>query len=493
MKKLLFIGALALCFITSCQKDSKDQPQGGDTITLTASNNCPSMSPATQKNKVLTLTWTPADNKGTGARIEYSILIDKQGGNFEDAYELELGSNVTEYKFTAKDLNTLTIRKFGAKPGDKVNVDMCVYAAIKSEEVSDVVSNLVTIELTSFEPVVEDLYLIGSATSAGWSLDQAIQMDKIDGEDGGFQWAGELGAGEFKFLVSTDDWVPGYGKEDDTHMYYREYAWLDENGNPTYDESKKVTDTRDDKFVCTDQGNYLIMLNINSLEISITKTAGPKYFEMYLAGSAFETTEKMYRCGYAFLASKSNLNGNMHFSNLSDDSGDKYYSAEATPGELVSLVQTPGYEWTFNGANSIYRVSMYTKEGKEQAAVVAAQPYEQVYIIGSSCDAGWTIAEALPMTKGSNGIQTWSGSLKVGELKFTCDKNSDWYGAWYLASTEHKAPAGVEEPMIFLDKSRPETAAFGAKEFDQKWDIPEDGNYDITLDQFKNTVIIRKK
>jgi len=494
MKKYLFITAIALVALTSCEKNNQQGGgKDGDAIELTASNNCPDMSPDKQRNKVLTLTWTAASNQGTGARVEYSILVDRTGGNFENAYELELGSNVTSYKFTAGELNTMIIRHFNAKKGDKVMVDMCIYASIKSEDIQDVTSNKVTIELNAFEAAIDELYMIGSATAAGWSLDQAIPMDKVDGVDGGFQWAGELGAGELKFLVGTDDWVPGFGREDDTHLYYREYAWVDENGNPVYDESIPHTDTRDDKFIITDQGNYLVVVNLPKMEVSITKTAGPKYFEMYMAGSAFAQPVRMYRSGYAFFATASNLNGNMHFSNLADDSGDKYYPAVENPGENAKLVQTPGFEWKFTGAENIYHISIYTKEEKEEAYVVTAQPYDQLYLIGNSCDAGWNIGDALPMTKVDAATQTWSGTLKVGELKFTCDRQSDWYGAWFLASTEHKAPEGVEEPMIFLDKSRPETASFGAKEFDQKWDIPEEGSYEITLNQVKNTVIIKKR
>ena len=85
------------------------------------------------------------------------------------------------------------------------------------------------------------------------------------------------------------------------------------------------------------------------------------------------------------------------------------------------------------------------------------------------------------------------GKLKEGELKFTCDKSTDWYGAWFMADAAGKAPTGEEESIIFLDKSRAETATMGIKELDQKWNIPAAGTYEITLDQVNETIIIKKK
>ena len=75
------------------------------------------------------------------------------------------------------------------------------------------------------------------------------------------------------------------------------------------------------------------------------------------------------------------------------------------------------------------------------------------------------------MTRVDQWTQKWEGNLKAGELKFTCDKSTDWYGAWWLASTVDKVPGGEAEPMIFIDKSSDAVAATGIKELDQKWII----------------------
>ena len=171
---------------------------------------------------------------------------------------------------------------------------------------------------------------------------------------------------------------------------------------------------------------------------------------------------------------------------------DFYYAVEENQSlDNNKVSQSTWYEWHL--PEGLYHASLYAKEGKEAAYFVPFTPYEQLYLIGSACDAGWDIANALPMTKASATKQTWTGTLKAGELKFTCDKSTDWFGAWYLASEAGKAPTGEEEPLIFIDKARPETATMGIKELDQKWNITQEGQYEITLMQDKETVIIKKK
>jgi len=52
------------------------------------------------------------------------------------------------------------------------------------------------------------LYLIGSATAGGWSLDNATLM--VTESDGIYEWIGDLNDGELKFL-ETQNWMPSYG------------------------------------------------------------------------------------------------------------------------------------------------------------------------------------------------------------------------------------------------------------------------------------------
>ena len=500
----MFGAAIMLLALVSCEKpdnpDDPGKPSGNENtpIVLKASTTTPVMDRDHQNDTAITLEWNATTNMGTGARVEYSILIDRKGGNFEASYEIPLGPNVTSYSCTAIDLNKIAKEQFGLENDQTAEFDVCVYATIKSSEVDDVQSNTITITLKGFEPKPSVLYLIGSATEAGWDLSKAPEMTPIEGEDGGFTWAGELFAGELKFMVTRDGWIPSYNKGDEEGtLYYRDHLWDDpETGERVDDESLPHVDSPDNKFIIAEQGNYKIVLNIEKLTITITKTGGPKYFSMYTIGSALDAPYEMFRSGYAFMAGVTFKAGNFHFNVNADDSGDAYYAA--TSGQALSstsVSQTSKAEWTVGASDAkLHHIILYAREKKEKVFIVPFTPYEQLWIIGSATDAGWDIANAVPMTKKNEWEQTWQGNLKAGELKFTCDCSTDWFGAWFLAETVNKVPTGEPEHMIFIDKASDAVAATGIKELDQKWIITDDtaGYYTITLNQQTEMVTIKK-
>ncbi|MBR1872626.1 MAG: SusF/SusE family outer membrane protein [Bacteroidales bacterium] len=500
--KLILAAALVGLAALSCNKEPNGTNPGGNTpsgsntpIELKASTTAPEMNVDTQTSDVLTLSWNATTNMGTGARIAYSLLFDNKGGDFESAYEIPAEGTEMSATFTADRLNTIIKDEFGVENGESIELDVVVYATISSTEVDDVISNRVTLTLTAFEPKPTALYMIGSATAAGWDLGKAVAMDPIEGEDGGFTWSGELFGGELKFLVNPVDWIPSYNKgADDSHLVLRDHYWDDPTtGERVDDESLPHVDTPDDKFIIAEQGNYKIVLSIEKLTITITKTGGPKYFTMCIFGSALEKVPvAMTREGYAFIGFFESNGNYIHFTADVNNNKDFFYAAEEEQAlDKTAVSQTTYYEWHVPAG--LYHVGLFAKEGKEAVYFNPFTPYETVYLIGSACDAGWDIANALPMTNAGGGVQTWTGTLKAGELKFTCDKSTDWFGAWYLSSEAGKAPAGEEEPLLFVDKSLASTATMGIKEIDKKWNITDEGTYEITLDQTKETVIIKKK
>lgn len=461
-------------------------------ITLTADTVAPDMSQETQLSDVLTLSWNATTNMGTGARIEYTILIDEKGGSFESAYEVAAGANLSK-TFTAGDLNKMLMDEFGYDADETVEVDVCVLATIKNDAVDDVISNVVSLTLTSFVGKTTELYLIGNATEAEWSLLLAIPMTPIAGVDGGFSWSGDLLAGEIKFLTTVEDWVPCYCDNDADGdgngdgagvLFYREKEWVDDIEDGEH--------TPDNKIRIATPGKYKITVNIEELTYSIERTGGAAYYSMYMTGSSVETPVEMYQMGYTFMKAVQLKAGDFYFSENAADNGGHFWAA--TAGQALTdgtVAADGGNKWTAKAG--FYHVVLYIKEGKEKADIQAATPYETLYLIGSATSAGWTLPSTLAMTKKSDYVLEWEGPLNPGELKFTCDNQSDWMGAWYLASSVGKAPTGEAEPIFYLDKNNKQTAQMGLKEFDQKWNIKEGGTYKITLDQLAETVIIAKQ
>ncbi|MEI6556212.1 MAG: SusF/SusE family outer membrane protein [Paludibacter sp.] len=102
----------------------------------------------------------------------------------------------------------------------------------------------------------EKLFMVGDATSIGWTITNAIQMteDALDGCI--FSYTGPMLAGGFKFPVNRNsDWGQDmYMRTDDTHMYRHIGGQAD-----------------DKKWTITTAGNYVITANIETLTLSSVK------------------------------------------------------------------------------------------------------------------------------------------------------------------------------------------------------------------------------
>ena len=160
----------------------------------------------------------------------------------------------------------------------------------------------------------------------------------------------------------------------------------------------------------------------------------------------------------------------------------------------------PDNKWVLKDGEcgKAYKICMDIRSGKERMMMSEFTQYEMIYMVGDATPAGWTIGDATPMQTTDNPyVFTWKGTLNAGELKFTCDKQEDWNGAWFMPAVADKQPAGETEPMLFLDKS---DEAFKAQYLDvmvggidQKWKITTAGSYLITLNQLEETISIVKQ
>lgn len=492
MRKLSFIAAICLIFAAlGCQKQKVETPKDDNVITLKSSTTTIAMDDKTQSNEAVKFTWNAASNKGTGARITYSILFDLAGNKFASPYEIQLGANVLEKSFTGLELNKIMTEHLGKQAGESVDIEVCIYATINDPSVKDVVSNAVKLNVKVFTPALEVLYMIGSATAAGWDTAAAVPMERITGVEGGFTWKGELNAGELKFLCTTTDWFPCYvkDKENDAKMVYR---------------TVELEETVEDLKWVFNEGSYKIDVNINTLDITITQLEGPEYFTMSLTGDVVSKPVSLLRSGYVFFWGGEFIKGgnnSFSFVQNEDGTGAHFYSAiENAPISEQGISFTSEFNWQLKESElgKAYKINLYTKKDKEIMYCREFTPYENIYLIGDSCAQGWDISDdtkRVPMNKVDDYTFTWTGTLNAGELKFSCDCQSDWYGAWFLAPNDNTKPSGEPQKAYFLDKSDNVIVKMGIKEFDRKWRIEEgeEGVYQITLNQKDDTVTIKKQ
>lgn len=115
-------------------------------------------------------------------------------------------------------------------------------------------------------PDLTQLYMVGSATTAGW--DNAAALPMTMGEEGLFTWTGDLTAdGEFKFLNQQGNWSKTINPVDaDTYFvegteYSLGYRPLEASPN-------------DYKFKVTTAGSYTVSVNLNTMKAMIQVSTG---------------------------------------------------------------------------------------------------------------------------------------------------------------------------------------------------------------------------
>lgn len=118
----------------------------------------------------------------------------------------------------------------------------------------------------------DNLYVIGSATQAGWNLTQAIPLERSENE---FEYSGNCeitgnGTNEFKFVTSNTDWNQDHFVKGATDNDIVKFNRIDDN-----------------KWVFTEEqsGNYKITVNLNTMRVTFTKLES----KVYLCDGAFGT------------------------------------------------------------------------------------------------------------------------------------------------------------------------------------------------------------
>ncbi|MDE6843342.1 MAG: SusF/SusE family outer membrane protein [Muribaculaceae bacterium] len=124
---------------------------------------------------------------------------------------------------------------------------------------SDKDLTVVEIPVTPYE--IDNLWMVGDATAAGWDIDNLVQMEKTDTNV--FRYEGTLSEGEFKCPMKPGNWGgPFIMPSVNGVTISRDGAASDEislmpDGNP------------DNKWVVTESGNYQIIIDGNKHKIHV--------------------------------------------------------------------------------------------------------------------------------------------------------------------------------------------------------------------------------
>ena len=486
---------LAGCaFMASCADDDYMELDKGDTqLALTANANDITLDEAAHAENALTLTWTSGTNHGTGNRITYKLEMAEAGTGFANPYLVadEMTQQYT-WSATTEQLNTLLRDNFGVKGDNRYAVEARVTATVAG--IDDVQTAVKALNVTAYEPVTTTLYVTGTATLGGTDLSLAEEMTRTD--NGKFTYTGYMKAGTYKFITTLGQELPSYNRGEDGSLVLRTTA-----------------DLPDNLFEITEDHDYTITLNLLDGTITTVQSDGVKppydaiWFIDGMDGYSFKPMTQdvldpfLFRYGAEF-----NNEGDFKFATASGSWENNYKATQPDAPYTDSSVEfvkgfEPDNKWRLQSGElgKAYKICLDIRSGKERMLMAPFTPYENIWLVGDAAPGGWSLDDAVPMTKDASNpyVMTWTGTLNTGELKFTCDRSSDWNGAWFMSAVSGAAPTGQEEKALFIDKHSDDLKAqyltVDIMNIDNKWKIEEAGTYKITLNQLTETITIAKQ
>ena len=490
--RLIPVLALFMAAASCTDQDYEEDNKGFDTLTLYAMQSADTLDEVSHASNALTLNWTTGNNGGTGNRIAYTLELAKAGTDFANPCTLVTEATQTyEWSANEENINEMILDKMGGQPGQRIDLEARVTATVPGYDNTQ--QSQVSLSFVPYEPVTSTLYLIGDATPNGWSADNATAMTRTD--NGVFTWEGNLTEGNLKFITTLGQFLPSYNLGDDGLATLR-----------TSD------DQPDNQWHISEAHYYKVDVNLLTGVVGIAKTEGskPAYDQLFFVGNmtgwSFEPMTRDALDPYLFrLGRYFDQGGDFKFG-TSDGSWENMYKATQAnaPYTDTSMKFVSGYDpddkWYLQDGETgkAYKICVDIRAGKERMLMSEFHPYEGIWLVGDATPNGWDLSNATAMTKTSDYVFTWTGQLNAGELKFTCDKQSDWNGAWFMcAAGSDVEPTGQTEQALFIDKSSASCKAqyldLNVGDVDQKWKITQSGTYTITLDQLHETVTIIKQ
>ncbi len=497
MKLNTIYGCMALGLLiagtAACTDNNYTELDKGSTeLAITADRTDLLLHESQHAAEAIAIEWTTGQNFGTGNAIDYTLELAETATDFANPVTVIDHQRQTYYwKPSTEELNNILRSHFSLRPEDGISIDARVTARVAGMDAVQTATT--TFTASGYEPVSTTLYIVGDAAPNGWSVTEATEMACTD--NGIFSWTGDLKAGELKFITTLGQFLPSYNN--------------DGNGGLTL----RTSDSQPDlKFRITEDHCYKVEVNLLELTASFTQVEGivPEFDQIFFVGTetgwSFRPMTQdpldpfLFRIGQFF-----SQGGEFKFG-TADGSWENMYKAtmENAPytDQSVQFVKgyDPDYKWILpdSESNLAYKICLDIRSGSERMIMQLFNPYEEMYLVGDAAPCGWDVANATPMTRSASdpNVFTWTGHLNAGELKISADRQADWNGAWFMATSANAAPTGKTQKMVFIDKSSVECQAqyrdISLGDVDLKWKISEAGNYTITLNQLLEEITIER-
>lgn len=489
----LMAGALLLTCAAGCtDQDYLNLDKGDTTLELTVSGSDIELRELNYQAEALSLDWTTGTNFGTGGRISYTLELALAGTDFADARILVADEQqVYEKSMTQQELNDMVTVDFGIAPGASAELEARVTATVGDD---DSQTATVRFAVDTYRPAPATLFITGTATPGGADLSAAVEMERT--QPGVFTFAGDLKAGDFKFIVNKGENLPSYNNNGQGGIVLRE-SEADGDG------------------MFTVPADHYYQLTANLLDGTLTMREADAgevlYDNLYFVGD-------MTDWGFVEMQRDPLNPWLFHYGAYFDKGGEFKFGTQAGSWENMFKATSPNAPYTQTSMelvagfdpdnkwvladdqlNQPYKITVDTRAGQYAMRMSPYTPYAAMYMIGDATAAGWDLAAAVEMQsdEAEPWVFTWSGTLSAGEIKFSCDKRSDWMGAWFMATSPGVAPTGQPEQVIFVDKSSADNATLypdvNIGDVDNKWKITVPGEYAVTLNTLTQTVTFKRQ
>lgn len=348
----------------------------------------------------------------------------------------------------------------------------------------------------------EVLYMVGDATPNGWNIDAPTQFNKESQYI--FTFEGDLKKGDMKCCMATGSW--------DAEFIRPTVDGVEINRDGVADSEFTKSTGPDNKWKVTVAGKYKLTFDLQNWTIAAQLLEEAPEDPQPGEGDAIEA-EMVFAIGDALesgwsldaapLLTVSADNKYIYSGELKLGFGDLKFGTvkdfgaafihPVNAGCLISkdgvadnaidfYAGDPDAKWRVNDEGT-YKVTLdlqnrtiaveYVGEGGGEVADDAINT-DVLYIVGDASPKGWSLDEAIGLTKSADDayIFTYEGELNVGEFKFCIDR--DW-GAKFIRpevnGTEIDHNGMVAQKFLYY-----------AGDPDNKWKIVEAGKYRLTLD-----------
>ncbi len=344
---------LLMSVIASCSEDKElvkiinpedvnapsiTEPIAGDQFVLSSDE---------QSETAMIIRWDEPDF-GVDIKIEYSVDIDVNDGDFTNAINLALTTEDT-LAITHSELNAKLL-ELGLSAGDMSNFDIRITSTV-NDQIDDDFSEIVTVGATPYSTVFPSIYMIGVAVG-GWDTVLAVEVASTGETNEYYTKAYFDAAGDANFrFFSAADWGSSLGGWDIFTTYPTDLLQpKDGDGDPNF------------QFIGT-TGWYEISVDKNTSTIEMKATTEPL---LYLTGDAthgwnFDTPTTMTWVGHEIWEGDVTFTQNNYFRIFEQaDWGPTGYGYDVlTNYDEDYIIIADGHSdpnWQFIGASGSYHV-----------------------------------------------------------------------------------------------------------------------------------------